>query len=242
MTKKEKKGILIALGYIAIMAIAMSLMHFVFHYNYTNPNMTKVLIVFEFIMTIYAIYMYNKLAKGLMFQPFQLHWALALIFAFEIIAIIVALFTGSFANHISLLLIVTLTTLLVGISEEMIFRGILLPIFMQKRNVIIAVLFSAIGFSLLHSVNVLGGLSFQEAGFQVLMTLFAGIFYALLALKIKNIIPLMILHWLWDLILITESITGASTGAIMLIPALLEYILIVPLAISVHKEYVKNTE
>ncbi len=240
MTKREKTGILIAFGYIAIMAIAMSTMHFVFNFTYNNANMTRVLIVFEAIMAVYAIYLYNKFAKGLMFKKLKLHWAFLLVLFFEIAAIVIALFTGNFTAQMPLLMIVTITTLLVGISEEMIFRGILLPIFMEKRNVFIALFVNAIGFSLLHAVNVLGGLTLQEVSSQLLMTFFAGIFYGLLALKMKNIIPLMLMHWLWDLILITQPITNASTSVVMLAPALLELVLIIPLTISVYNEYVNK--
>ncbi len=240
MTKREKIGILISVGYIAIMAIAMSVMHFVFKFTYTDPNMARVLIFFEVIMTIYAIIVYRKFAKGLMFKRIKVHWAFILIALFEFVAIGVAILTGDFTKQISLLIIIALATLLVGISEEIIFRGILLPIFMERCNVLIALLVNAIVFSLLHSVNVLGGLSFRGVAVQLLMTFFAGVFYGLLALKIKNIIPIMIMHWFWDLILVSQPITKASTSVVMLVALILEFILIIPLAISVHNEYVKG--
>ncbi len=50
-----------------------------------------------------------------------------------------------------------ITTMLVGISEELMFIGIVLRVFLEKRSELVAVFVSSALFSLLHSVNILGG-------------------------------------------------------------------------------------
>ncbi len=238
MTKLEKQALFVALMYIGIMGIGMSVMHFGFKFSYDSPEMAKVLFFFEVIMTVFAFYAYKKLTLGKMFQKFQFTFWLVPIVLVVLGAFIVAVTQSDFSKNQFLILTVVVTTLLVGVSEELIFRGIVLPSFLEKRIVLIAVLISATAFSSLHAVNILGGLTFSDMLTQLCMTFFAGLFYALMALKIKNIIPLMILHWFWDMILIGTAVTGVKTvSSIMLVGTLLEILFIIPLAISVYKEY-----
>lgn len=94
---------------------------------------------------------------------------------------------------------VALMTLLVGFAEETTFRGILLRGEMAAgRNVFVAMLVSAIGFSLLHSVNVFAGMAPAEMLGQLRDTLLVGLCLAPLALLTGNLIPLVIWHFLWD--------------------------------------------
>lgn len=103
-------------------------------------------------------------------------------------------------------------TLLVGTGEELAFRGILLHAFLGERQgrarVALAMLISAVGFSLLHAVNVLGGESLPNTLWQLVYTFLWGMMFAPLMLRLKNIIPLMIAHWLWDFVQFTTLISG----------------------------------
>ena len=103
-------------------------------------------------------------------------------------------------------------TLLVGTGEELAFRGILLHSFLGEQSsrtrVALAMLVSAVGFSLLHSVNVLGGEPLEDMLGQLLYTFRFGLLFAPLMLRLKNIIPLMIVHWLWDWVQFTTLISG----------------------------------
>ena len=105
-------------------------------------------------------------------------------------------------------------TLLVGTGEELAFRGILLHSFLgsqsSRSRVALAMFVSAIGFALLHSVNYFGGESMPEMLRQLVYTFRWGMLFAPLMLLLKNIIPLMIVHWQWDFVqfstLISEDV------------------------------------
>ena len=103
-------------------------------------------------------------------------------------------------------------TLLVGTGEELAFRGILLHSFLGKHasrwRVALAMLVSAVGFALLHSVNYFGGEPLPNMLSQLVYTFRWGMLFAPLMLRLKNIIPLMVVHWLWDFVQFSTLISG----------------------------------
>lgn len=104
------------------------------------------------------------------------------------------------------------TTLLVGIGEETMYRGIMLHGFLTTQRVRWAMFVSAIGFSLLHAVNVFGGVALLGVPMQLIMTFLFGFFFAPLMLKLNNIVPLIIFHWLWDFVLFAAPLLGEQTN------------------------------
>jgi membrane protease YdiL (CAAX protease family) len=103
------------------------------------------------------------------------------------------------------------TTLLVGLGEETMYRGIVLHAFLTTNRVRWAMLVSAIGFSLLHAVNVFGGVPLLTVPAQLISTFLFGFLLAPLMLKLNNIVPLMIFHWLWDFVLFVSPLVGEQT-------------------------------
>ena len=103
-------------------------------------------------------------------------------------------------------------TLLIGTGEELAFRGILLHSFLGRQSsrtrVALAMLVSAVGFALLHSVNYFGGEPLPDMLRQLVYTFRWGMVFAPLMLRLKNIIPLMIVHWLWDFVQFSTLISG----------------------------------
>lgn len=103
-------------------------------------------------------------------------------------------------------------TLLVGAGEELAFRGILLHSVLgthaSRSRVALAMFVSAVGFALLHSVNTFGGEPLPDMLSQLLYTFRWGMLFAPLMLRLKNIIPLMIVHWLWDWVQFSTLISG----------------------------------
>jgi membrane protease YdiL (CAAX protease family) len=105
-------------------------------------------------------------------------------------------------------------TLLIGTGEELAFRGILLHSLLGEQptrtRVALAMFASAVGFSLLHSVNVFGGEPLPDMLNQLGYTFRWGMMFAPLMLHLRNIIPLMIVHWLFDFVqfstLISEDV------------------------------------
>lgn len=103
-------------------------------------------------------------------------------------------------------------TSMIGTGEELAFRGILLHSFLgtqaSRSRVALAMFVSAVGFALLHSVNVFGGEPLEDMLGQLLYTFRFGMLFAPLMLRLKNIIPLMVVHWLWDWVQFSTLISG----------------------------------
>lgn len=106
---------------------------------------------------------------------------------------------------------------LVGFNEETMFRGILLQAFMANGTRLgWAVLISAAGFCLLHSVNILGGSPAPMVAIQLGITFLFGLCFAFLALRIGSLWPLILFHALWDFSLIAAAIVRAPLSNLMI--------------------------
>ena len=106
---------------------------------------------------------------------------------------------------------IMINTLLVGISEELMFRGILFYGAASKFDWRRAVWITALVFGLIHALN---GLITGDIGAAVLQALLAslfGVWTVALRLRLNTVIPLMILHWLWDFGVFSLSAPGGVT-------------------------------
>ncbi|MCJ8341691.1 MAG: CPBP family intramembrane metalloprotease [Cetobacterium sp.] len=225
--KKEIKiGLLTTLIYISIMGLGMFLMNKVFHYSYNDANMARIIIFVEIILTILVIlvtkkyYGFDKIGfKKLKFN--QLKWFIPSII---IISIMTFIYGITLINNIEtldkskiiLLIIIFISTFLVGFSEEVMFRGILLHSFTNKGKIYSGLIVSSILFALLHSVNMFGGVTFGGMVTQVCTSFLLGIYFAPLAIKLESLIPLIIFHWLWDCILVSSSVLEINLNIIPL--------------------------
>ena len=110
-------------------------------------------------------------------------------------------------------------TLLVGVAEETMFRRILfirlLGLF-QERGFKKALLISAVCFSLLHAVNILGGSPAPQVLMQLAATFVAGLFYVLMFDYTRNIYLLIIMHFLWDYILFSGATKQIPVYAVLM--------------------------
>lgn len=216
---RSKFAVILAIIYTAIMGVGMYIMHHVQGYTYTNPEMTRSLIFTMIVIAIFTLtvwfkwfrpYGFEKINKrGLKsFIPFAIMIGLLLI-----LLIVNARNLGNL--DVKLILIVGTTVLLVGFSEELMFRGILLNTFMEKNSKTKAILLSALFFSLLHLPNLLGGTLITAQIFQLTNTFIMGIFFAVMATKLKNIVPLMIYHALWDFISLGQHPSVLNTQLVL---------------------------
>ncbi|MGF7048180.1 membrane protease YdiL (CAAX protease family) [Paenibacillus sp. DS2015] len=90
-------------------------------------------------------------------------------------------------------------TLLVGFVEETVYRGLILRTLLAK-SVTTAVVTSSILFSITHVLNVLSGQSTSQTILQIIYALVMGAVLALLIVKNHNIIPLILFHFIHNLI------------------------------------------
>jgi len=107
---------------------------------------------------------------------------------------------ASFDSSKSLLLIpLAVYTLLIGVSEEFLCRGILYNVIFNKYgNVHAAVLISSVIFGIVHLTNLIGGASVGETLLQVLYASAFGVLIAAVYARCKNIWAVVLLHALFD--------------------------------------------
>jgi len=215
-TSKSQIATWAACLYTALMGLGMAYMKSVRGITYDMPEMMNVIWFFMLVGTaltgFFVVRYFGWQAVGFrQLRPRQLLW-LALP-----IAILVVMWTtliqGLNSTPLSvgqwqLFAIAGFTTFLVGVNEEIMYRGMVLHGFLTTRSVQKAMLTSAIAFSLLHAVNIFGGVPIASVPFQLALTFLFGCFFAPLMLKLNHIVPLIIFHWLWDFCLFASSILG----------------------------------
>jgi len=198
--------------YIALMALGMTAMHHGFGLRYDQPEMTQVLVFVEVGLAGWAWWAARRQpwwprpvtgrpsARGLAwFAPV----GLAVLAAFGAFAAEVVRAAPRLApEQWRLLAVVGTTTALVGFSEELMFRGVLLRGLGRGGGLFRAMALSAAGFSLLHAVNVLGGAPPAGVAVQLAVTFLVGLCWAPLAVRLGALWPLMVIHWLWDFTLV----------------------------------------
>ncbi len=220
----------VAAVYIALMAVGMAVMHHGFGFTYGAPEMAYVLLPVEVVLSAWAVLAarrqggWRALTLG---RPRRagLIWLLPL--ALPILAT-AALFGVDLAaaaptlqpDQWRLLAVVGGCTALVGFSEELVFRGLLLRGAWRLSGLFHAMLVSALGFALLHGVNVLGGSSPGGVGVQLALTFLFGLVLAPLAVEVGALWPLMALHFLWDFSLFGAQLLPGGPPALagLLIP------------------------
>lgn len=249
--KKEngiKVGLITTLLYLIIMGLGMFFMNRIFHYSYNNTNMVKVIFFVELVLTGLLILVTKKYYgfKKIGFKRLritQLKWfipsmILISIMTFSYGKALICSFGTLDKSKLILLFIIAITTFLVGFSEEVMFRGILLHSFANKKKLYLGLFISSILFALIHSVNILGGMPFEEMITQVVSSFLLGFFFAPLAIKLKSLIPLIIFHWLWDCILISSTVIPIEIGILPVFQMIFNVLLGVILWISVRKDKV----
>ncbi len=92
----------------------------------------------------------------------------------------------------------------VGFYEELIFRGIILPLCIillkkAKNGIFWAVVLASAIFSLSHIVNLFSGMGIGAVALQLGYTFLIGGMCAICTLKVKNIFPAVVLHTIYDI-------------------------------------------
>jgi len=83
-----------------------------------------------------------------------------------------------------------------SIFEEVVFRGIVLTVFLSKYSERKSIVFSSIGFGLMHLLNLLMGRNPVWVMGQVVWSSILGLFYGYVFVRTHSLIPPMIVHYL----------------------------------------------
>jgi len=213
-----RRAVLAAVGYIAIMAVGMFTTGHVFGITYGDPAMVQVLVFFEAVMSIYAVVVARRIfgAWDCGFGPVDWGGVLWLVPNFALMAVLfgVAL-RGGAVGFSGLVVLVIVTMILVGFSEELMFRGIVLRGGLRAMGTGKAILVSAVMFSLLHSVNVLAFLPVGDMLLQLALTFVFGLAMACYGLRANSLVPLIVFHALWDMVQFLGGIFQADFGPLI---------------------------
>jgi membrane protease YdiL (CAAX protease family) len=127
----------------------------------------------------------------------------------------------------TVVLFVLVNTLMVGFSEEVMFRGFLLSAFRGVMGVWPAVIVTSVMFGAVHVANGFITGAWGAAGMQATMAAMSGLAFAAIRVRTGSLWPGIVLHGLWDcgLFLMGQSVVrdgqAAAEAGFSLVPALL---------------------
>ena len=116
------------------------------------------------------------------------------------------------------LLIVACNAALVAVSEELMFRGILLQGMLERYAVWPAVLISSALFGVVHTTNGLATGDFSGAWWQAVAATLQGVGYAAIRLRTRSVWPMVLVHGLWDFALVTATLPGTAEDGVSILP------------------------
>jgi membrane protease YdiL (CAAX protease family) len=116
------------------------------------------------------------------------------------------------------LLIVACNAALVAISEELMFRAILLQGMLERYAVWPAVLISSALFGLAHTGNGLATGDVSGALWQAIAAALQGVGYAAIRLRTRSIWPMVLVHGLWDYALVTATLPNPAEDGASILP------------------------
>jgi len=90
--------------------------------------------------------------------------------------------------------------------EEVAFRGIVLTVFLNKYSEHKSIVFSSLGFGLMHVLNLANGADFIWVMGQIIWAFIIGLFYGYAFVKTRSLLPPMIVHYLGNVFI--GSLTG----------------------------------
>ncbi|MCE9677769.1 CPBP family intramembrane metalloprotease [Shewanella sp. AS1] len=114
-----------------------------------------------------------------------------------------AVFLGLPPFHI--VVFIALNTLMVGFSEEIMFRGILFRAFEKAMNIWPAILITSVLFGAVHSLNVFITGDLMPALMQSIAATMSGLVFLAILLRTGSIWPAIIYHFFWDCLLFLIS-------------------------------------
>lgn len=101
-----------------------------------------------------------------------------------------------------------LNTLLIGISEELMFRGVLFAALRQAMSIRRALVVAGVLFGAVHILNGFLTGAFLVAGVQSLTAFMSGMLFLAVVVRTGSLLPAIILHWLWDFSIFCLSAGG----------------------------------
>lgn len=128
-----------------------------------------------------------------------------------------------------ILLIVVANTLLVGLSEELMFRSILFHGLLSRFRIWPAVLLTSFAFGIVHSLNVFSTGHLDEALMQSVAAFMQGLAYLAIRIRTHSVWPMVPVHGLWDCSLILSTLSRPASGESAAVNPLLSLLIALPI-------------
>lgn len=223
-----KKIYNISIIYTFIMAVGMFVCKHLYNVSYGDEKNIAILFPFLILLLPFSVITFNKYKKEIK-NPFPKYKLFMILF---LPVIFISIFTIIQKAELSYSFFITLTgTLLVGINEELVYRGIIFTNAVEEKGIMKGIFISAIIFSLLHAVNIFAGLTPLDVVMQLITTFISGLFFAVSYRYTKNIWLLVIFHGLWDYILFSGigkaySAVNIMMGVLFVVELIITFVLI----------------
>ena len=152
----------------------------------------------------------GDLPKGFLLGLFEL--------GFVILSFLLSALTGYQINPKPLSAQILFVSLAAGMSEELVFRGVVVSTLMRQwkdqNKFRTAALVSGIIFGLIHTLNVFVGADPLGTLFQVISAIGIGVFFSAVYLRTGSIVPCMFYHTVHDILAIAGSSGVTDSGII----------------------------
>ncbi len=184
---------------------------------YDSSHFSETFLPFMALLALFVLFFGIKNKKQVLLstanQPSYISFILAFL---PILGLSILSFAKSFSLTSHFLILIADVTL-IGIAEEGMFRGLLLGALEKKFSPVQAIILSSSLFSLLHLLNILGGVTFSDVLNQMLSTFIMGLFLGCIYVDTKNIIFPIIFHSLWDYLILSDSIADFPFALILIL-------------------------
>jgi membrane protease YdiL (CAAX protease family) len=120
---------------------------------------------------------------------------------------------------VTVVLWVLVNTFLVGLSEELMFRGVLLQALRHTVSIWPAVALTTLAFGAVHSLNVFITGDLRGAVIQSTAAALSGLFFIALRLRTGSLWPCILIHGLWDCAAFLVAMSSPKGPAISTAPA-----------------------
>jgi membrane protease YdiL (CAAX protease family) len=206
--KKNLKPILAAIIYTLVMGMGWLLNP----HAYGEINNVIFMIPVLSILSISVVYLLKiskiKLTYGKTKRPVIL-WLFVVVIGYLLLRNFQIYQDGKSLGSLSKILLLFISTMLVGIAEEGMYRGFILNNMEKKIGLKKALFYSSILFGLLHSVNFLAGPTLAQTAAQVLLTSAIGYVFGTIYLQSNKNLPLiMAIHGVYDFLVFSSSYLG----------------------------------
>ncbi len=121
-----------------------------------------------------------------------------------------------FAGVPAALGLIFVNAMAVGLSEELMFRGVLDRWFRSNFGLIKGVIAVAVVFGAVHALNAIITGEIAAAATQAALNALAGLWYGTLRVRGGSIWPLVVIHGVWDTAVLASGLNGGTAGALIL--------------------------